>query len=485
MPELFPGVPPRSGEGVTQDQIGVTVQGFDQSLANIASLTTEGLLRRLLDGTYETVSLDGSVDWANPGEIGSETPSAGAFTEIEISTQLLLLPTGTPPSNGAIRVRYEEGDFLSGFFGGFASNFQISHTIPSTAVGLHNTAGAIALQWTPIGNVTHGRVLIGTGTDNGVDRLQVNGSIRLASFLVLPSQSPPTTPTGSVRLFANASNNLAWRNPAGNIVTINASDLTASREVKLQNKAGTIAYLDDIPAGGGSPSQSSNSYYTNLVSLSPNVLVGLEDWSGNVIFNRSNDPVGFLSGNFAQQRPSLLSDTNARSTLFRTGAALLDGLQISSGSIVSCTIACRFRARADARGVLFSYGNTEDFAPSAYDRVVYLNGNTISVYGFDAVAIQAVNLDSSQNVRDSQPHTLVVRFSPLGVDAWLDNVRIINDPRLIKQDYNGFWRIGHGLIFGSRSSFGGFARNINISGFATFSRLLSDSGELQTIHTNA
>lgn len=269
--------------------------------------------------------------------------------------------------------------------------------------------------------------------------------------------------------YLNAINNLG-EDPAGLLNFVNAS---------------TVTLIDPNTLGGSTPQQSSNSYYTYLASLNPQILVGLEDWTSNVVFDRNNTQVGFLSGNFAQQRPSLLSDANARSTLFRTGAALLDGLPRINSDISSATVVCRFRARADATGVLFSYGNTADFNPSTYDRVVYLNGNNLSVYGFDNALTQAVNLDSAVNVRDNLPHTLVVRISPMGTDLWLDNTRIINDPRQIKADYNGFWRIGHGLIFGPRSSFGGFARGINIAGFATFNRLLLELTELPGIHNNA
>lgn len=426
------------------------------------------------------------VDWENPGAIGAGTKNSVAATNLSFTGQLSYSPTETPPSNGVIRLQYLLGNLLPIFTGGLSSNFQVSHALSSVVTGIHNTGGALALQWSPITNTGFSRVLIGTGTDNGDDRLQVNGSIRASSFYVLPPQSAPTAPDSGLRLFANSSNNLAWRNPAGNIVTIDAGDLTASRIIKLQNRAGTIAYLDDISAGGGTPSQSNNSYYTYLQSLSDlQVLVGLEDWAGNIVFDRSNNPIGFYSGNFAQQRPSLLSDANARSVLLRTGGILLDGFTVPSGSVGSCTIVLRFQASSDARGVLFSYGNSTDFNPSSYDRVVYLNGNSLSVYGFDMAAVQVVNLDSTLNVRDGQPHTLVVRFSPIGTDLWVDNVKLIDDSRIIKSDYEGYWRIGHGLIFGDRSALGGFARGVNFAGFATFNRLLLAGSELEAVHTNA
>ena len=80
---------------------------------------------------------------------------------------------------------------------------------------------------------TTGSVLIGTGTDNGVDKLQVVGSTNITGDLNL----------GSNIVFEGATADTFE-------TTLTVTDPTADRTVTFQDASGTVAYLSDITGGG-------------------------------------------------------------------------------------------------------------------------------------------------------------------------------------------------------------------------------------------
>lgn len=67
----------------------------------------------------------------------------------------------------------------------------------------------------------------------------------------LPAGSTPGTPATGLTLFANASNALSWIGANGFTRTFDGTANTANRAYTLQNKSGTLAHLDDIPAAAG------------------------------------------------------------------------------------------------------------------------------------------------------------------------------------------------------------------------------------------
>lgn len=220
-------------------------------------------------------------------------------------------------------------------------------------------------------------------------------------------------------------------------------------------------------------------YYTYLASLSPTLLIPLEDSDGNILFDRDGADIGFYSGAYALQRPSLLSDPTARSVLLRSAGAIVTSQIFNNPN--PFTFVCRFRASAAATGSFFGFGNTTDFSPSSYDRSVYLNGNTVAIYGWTG---SEFNLDTSVNVRDNSPHTLAIRVSSGGTSIWIDGVQAASTASVLASNYNGYWRIGHSLVFGSRQNFAGFANGITMAGVAIFSSALSDA-QIAQIHANA
>jgi hypothetical protein len=67
----------------------------------------------------------------------------------------------------------------------------------------------------------------------------------------LPAGSAPSTPATGFAIFANASNALSWIGANGFTLTFDGTANTANRAYTLQNKSGTLAHLDDIPAAPG------------------------------------------------------------------------------------------------------------------------------------------------------------------------------------------------------------------------------------------
>ena len=84
----------------------------------------------------------------------------------------------------------------------------------------------------------------------------------LTTYLEIPEQSKPATPTNAFRLYADTSNRLSWIGENGYVRTLDGTANTADRTYTLPNKSGTIAINgEDILVGGASTNLAQNTTY--------------------------------------------------------------------------------------------------------------------------------------------------------------------------------------------------------------------------------
>lgn len=81
---------------------------------------------------------------------------------------------------------------------------------------------------------------ISSGTATNISALNIT-AVSGGGYIHLPPQSSiPNTPSTGYSIYANSDNNLAWKNPSGNIFTIDTSTNTGSRVWSLPDSDGTI-----------------------------------------------------------------------------------------------------------------------------------------------------------------------------------------------------------------------------------------------------
>jgi hypothetical protein len=112
---------------------------------------------------------------ATPPAIGTTTPNLATFLGV-------IVAPATALPGGGMRYQFVGGASVSLVSVGPGSNIQFGHSV-GAASGIWNSGGPLALQWDAAGATAQGNLLVGTGTDNAVDRLQVSGGVLLAGAL--------------------------------------------------------------------------------------------------------------------------------------------------------------------------------------------------------------------------------------------------------------------------------------------------------------
>jgi len=128
-----------------------------------------------------------------------------------------------------------------------------------------NTSNAtyIAFKTTPTGSVanaermrinTTGNLLVGTTTDNGINTVQVNGSLLIegtagAGYLAYGVESAaPSTPSAGYRQYADSSGRFAWIGTNGFTRTFDALSNTSNQTYTLPNTTDFIATAQMVQA---------------------------------------------------------------------------------------------------------------------------------------------------------------------------------------------------------------------------------------------
>ena len=129
----------------------------------------------------------------NSTPIGATEPSTGAFTSLSASGNTVLTSTGTTLTlnrpNAAFCMQFNGGGFAGSLVGASAADTFTVGKASNGATMMELSASGLAVT----GNTsTTGRALVGTTTDDGVNALQVNGTIAVGKGRI----SPVTATTG-------------------------------------------------------------------------------------------------------------------------------------------------------------------------------------------------------------------------------------------------------------------------------------------------
>jgi hypothetical protein len=178
------------------------------------------------------------------------------------------------PQNITLQVYPTNNGTLS-FEGSAGQLFSITNSLTGTIFSVNDVSGIPSIEVLDIGLVKiaqySGRVLIGTGTDNGVDRLQVSGDVLATSFKgnATTATSAATLTTartiGGVSFNGSANIDLPGVNTAGNQNTTgSAATLTTTRTIWGQNFNGGANVTGALT---GVTTLSMNNQLTNTLAI--------------------------------------------------------------------------------------------------------------------------------------------------------------------------------------------------------------------------
>lgn len=149
----------------------------------------------------------------------------------------------SPNEANTINVSMLDTDTLS-FSGNSGQLFSITDSLTGTIFAVNDISGVPSIEVDDTGTIrlaeTFGNVLIGTSTDNGVDKLQVNGSIVGSGLSTAPKTLTVTTATTNIDV------SLAdhWH------ITLQANTtFTLSNVAKKIGSSGSIVLFQDATGG--------------------------------------------------------------------------------------------------------------------------------------------------------------------------------------------------------------------------------------------
>ena len=167
---------------------------------NISS-TGRTLVGTTTDDGVNALQVNGSVKATgiNSTPIGATAPSTGAFTSLSASSNTVLTSTGTTLTlnrpNAAFCMQFNGGGLSGSLVGASAADTFTVGKASNGATMMELSASGLAVT----GNTsTTGRALVGTTTDDGVNALQVNGTIAVGKGRIVPVTATTgitTTPT--------------------------------------------------------------------------------------------------------------------------------------------------------------------------------------------------------------------------------------------------------------------------------------------------
>lgn len=334
-----------SGGAITLDAIVAALGYTPENVANksnnytVSSSTTYASTKGLVDGLATKIGGTGTTNYI-PKWTGSGTQGNSLIydngTNVGIGTST---PLGKfDIRGGTSQFTHTTNDWTSGSLGSYlfvaagANSGNTFYQIGSQTGG-GSAWGNLVLQ------SGGGNVLIGTTTDNGIDRVQVNGTISAtggttANQVVVKSQlDAKVSLTGNETIAGNKT--LSGTTTLNETIIREGYQLKFPKGVMYQSSVGTNALTDNrtvsFPDASGTVAlvETVRPYkvYTALLSQSgtsaPTATV-LENTLGTVVWTRSNTGqyVGTLTGAFTDQKTIIfVNRSNPAATAFDTNMA--------------------------------------------------------------------------------------------------------------------------------------------------------------------
>ncbi len=146
---------------------------------------------------------------------------------------------------------------------------------------------------------------------------------------------------------------------------------------------------------------------------------------------------------------AVMGTSNTATTFDGVSGTVASARQYSNPQVYS--VEAWFKTRSSRGGKIIGFGNAASGNSSAYDRHVYLQDDGRVVFGVYTGALETIT--SAARFNDDSWHHVVATQSGAGLRLYLDGELSGTNPTTSAQGYDGHWRVGGDVTWGSSSNY--------------------------------
>lgn len=197
-----------------------------------------------------------NADIINIGRAGATVNILGSVineyaTNAYVTDKLITLNSGGAVASGiASGFEIEENAIITGYFKTNAARTGFSVLAPANSYYGDLTFALLTANRSYAFPDASGTLSLAADLTTGLALKVDKTNSVLLSYLEIPEQAAPGTPTNALRIFADTSNRFSWIGENGFVRTFDGTANTANRSYVLQDASGTLAFLSDITGAG-------------------------------------------------------------------------------------------------------------------------------------------------------------------------------------------------------------------------------------------
>jgi len=225
-------------------------------------------------------------------------------------------------------------------------------------------------------------------------------------------------------------------------VAIYPAPLTRQQVITHWVDSGRTSALPTVPA---------DAYGAAIYGADPDLYWRLGETSGTVAADAGlNANAGTYNGASVMGRPGALNGVSNTAVRFNGSNGFVSTKSAVSGpSVYSEEL--WFSTTTTQGGKLIGFGDQPTGTSSSYDRHVYMQDDGRLVFG--TWTGQMNTITSAKAYNDGAWHHMVATQSGAGMVLYVDGQSVGTNPQTAAQGYNGYWRVGGDVTWGSSSNF--------------------------------
>ncbi|MEN0128930.1 MAG: PKD domain-containing protein [Brevundimonas sp.] len=198
------------------------------------------------------------------------------------------------------------------------------------------------------------------------------------------------------------------------------------------------------------PAVPADAYGAAVYGASPYLYWRFDETSGSSLADAATgDSPGALTGTYLRNQAGALSGGIGKAVTFLSNGGNAYSLaQVAGPSTYS--LESWFKTNSTQGGKVIGLGDQQTGSSGSYDRHVYMQNDGKLVFG--TWTGQTNTITSANSYNNNQWHHVVATQGPDGMKLYVDGVSVGTNPQTAAQAYNGYWRVGGDVTWGSTSN---------------------------------
>ncbi|MEL4320452.1 PKD domain-containing protein [Leifsonia sp. YIM 134122] len=200
------------------------------------------------------------------------------------------------------------------------------------------------------------------------------------------------------------------------------------------------------------PTAPADSYGARVYSDNPDFYWRLNDAVGAGTAADSGifqNPGSYQGGVTKQAAGAIAGTTNKAASFNGSNGVVVSTVPVSNPTVYS--LEAWFKTTTTSGGKLIGFGDAASGTSSSYDRHVYLQDDGKIVFGTYTGQLNTITTNGAFN--DGVWHHVVATQAGDGMKLYVDGALNGTNPQTAAQAYDGYWRVGGDITWGSSSSF--------------------------------